>query len=99
VITTSIGYASIRHRAVEQHREWVIRRYVVTFALVTFRLLDQLSVAGHVAKDTEVSTMMAFACWAVPLLVVEPLLTCRNIVRRNRSAMSPEGNTARYERS
>ena len=38
VITTSMAYLSIRRRAIEQHREWMIRSYVVTFAFVTFRL-------------------------------------------------------------
>jgi hypothetical protein len=34
-----------------------------------------------VAKDTEIWSMMAFACWAVPLLVTEPLLQLRKILR------------------
>ncbi|HTV96425.1 MAG TPA: DUF2306 domain-containing protein [Steroidobacteraceae bacterium] len=83
VITTSMAYVSIRHRAVEQHREWMIRSYVVAFAFVTFRLLDKPLIAWNVAKDTEVWSMMAFACWAVPLLVTEPLLQFRKILRRN----------------
>jgi hypothetical protein len=49
VVTTSMGYVAIRNRAVEQHREWMIRSYVVTFAFVTFRLLDQLLIAWYVA--------------------------------------------------
>jgi len=82
VITTSMAYVSIRHHALEQHREWMIRSYVVAFAFVTFRLLDKPLIAWGVAKDTEVWTMMAFACWAVPLLVAEPLLQLRKIFRR-----------------
>jgi uncharacterized membrane protein len=83
VITTSMAYFSIRHRAVEQHREWMIRSYVVAFAFVTFRLFDKPLIALHVAKDTEIWSMMAFACWAVPLLVTEPFLQLRKIRRRN----------------
>jgi uncharacterized membrane protein YozB (DUF420 family) len=83
VITTSMAYVSIRHRAIEQHREWMIRSYVVAFAFVTFRLFDKPLIAWNVAKDTEVWTMMAFASWAVPLLVTEPLLQLRKILRRN----------------
>jgi predicted membrane protein DUF2306 len=83
VITTSMAYLSIRHRAIEQHREWMIRSYVVAFAFVTFRLLDKPLIAWNVAKDTEVWSMMAFACWAVPLLVAEPLLQLRKIRRRH----------------
>jgi uncharacterized membrane protein YozB (DUF420 family) len=82
LITTSMGYLSIRHRAIEQHREWMIRSFVVAFAFVTFRLFDKPLIAWNVAKDTEIWTMMAFACWAVPLLVTEPLLQLRKIRRR-----------------
>jgi hypothetical protein len=82
-ITTSMAYVSIRHRAFEQHREWMIRSYVVAFAFVTFRLLDRPLIAWNVAKDTEVWSMMAFACWAVPLLVTEPLLQLPKILRRD----------------
>jgi hypothetical protein len=81
VITTSMAYVAIRHRALEQHREWMIRSYVVAFAFVTFRLLDRPLIAWNVAKDTEIWSMMAFACWAVPLLVTEPLLQLRKILR------------------
>jgi uncharacterized membrane protein YozB (DUF420 family) len=82
VITTSMAWLSIRHRAIEQHREWMIRSYVVAFAFVTFRLFDRPLIAWHVAKDTEIWSMMAFACWAVPLLVTEPLLQLHKILRR-----------------
>jgi uncharacterized membrane protein len=83
VITTSMAYYSIRHRAIEQHREWMIRSYVVAFAFVTFRLFDRPLIVWNVAKDTEVWSMMAFACWAVPLLLAEPLLQLHKIRRRN----------------
>ncbi len=85
ILTTSMAYVSIRRGAVDQHREWAIRSYVVTFAFVTFRLISEQLIAWHVAKDTEVSAMMAFACWAVPLLVTEPLLQLRKILRRRPS--------------
>jgi len=82
LITTSMAWLAIRHRAIEQHREWMIRSYVVAFAFVTFRLFDRPLIAWHVAKDTEVWSMMAFACWAVPLLLTEPLLQWGKIMRR-----------------
>lgn len=39
-------------------------------------------IALHVAPATEVQTLMAFACWTVPLLLAEPLLQLRKISRR-----------------
>ena len=83
LVTTSMAYVSIRHRAIQQHREWAIRSYVVTFAFVTFRLIGEQLMAWHVAKDTEIAAMMAFACWAVPLLVAEVFLQLRKILLRD----------------
>src|SRR5689334_5485047 len=38
VITTGMALYSIRTRRIEQHREWMLRSYTVTFAFVTYRL-------------------------------------------------------------
>jgi uncharacterized membrane protein YozB (DUF420 family) len=75
------AYAAIRKRAIERHREWMIRSYTVTFAFVLFRLMDQLLTHWHVAPDDQIDAMTAWACWSVPLLLVEPLLQLRKTRR------------------
>ena len=87
VVTTAMAIASIQRRALEQHREWMIRSYTVTFAFVTFRLVEQWLRAWHVAGDDGLAVdnldiIMAWACWSVPLLLCEPLLQLRKIRRR-----------------
>jgi uncharacterized membrane protein len=73
VVTTFMAVLSICQREVRQHREWMIRSYVVTFAFVTFRFgVDALTAQGLPAPDAQ--AIMAWACWAVPLLMLEPLL-------------------------
>ncbi len=79
VITTSMALYSVRNRALEQHREWMIRSYVVTFAFVTFRLVEKLLMPLNIAAPMEVDTMLAFACWSVPLLLSEPLIQWRRM--------------------
>src|ERR1017187_9246684 len=37
-LTTSMALYAIRTRRIEQHREWMLRSYTVTFAFVTYRL-------------------------------------------------------------
>ena len=39
VVTTTMAIAAVRRGLIEQHQEWMIRSYVVTFAFVTFRVL------------------------------------------------------------
>jgi uncharacterized membrane protein len=81
VLTTSMAYAAIRRRAIERHREWMIRSYTVTFAFVLFRLADQLLTHWHFAPVDQIDAMTAWACWSVPLLLVEPLLQFRKARR------------------
>jgi uncharacterized membrane protein len=81
VLTTGMAYAAIRKRAIERHREWMIRSYTVTFAFVLLRLMDQLLIHWHVAPDDQIDAVTAWACWSVPLLLVEPLLQLRKTRR------------------
>lgn len=85
LITTGMALYAIRTRRIEQHREWMLRSYVVTFAFVTYRLTA--SALRHwiqVPEDPiadEIDTIMAWACWAVPLLIAEPLIQLRSMRR------------------
>src|SRR4051812_16266671 len=78
VITTGMALYSIRTRRIEQHREWMLRSYTVTFAFVTYRLASYwLRRLIHVPDSDvadEFDTLLAWACWAVPLLLAEPLI-------------------------
>ena len=62
--------------------EQMIRSYVVTFAFVTFRLVEKLLLPWNIAPQMELDTFLAFACWSVPLLFAEPLIQLRRIRRR-----------------
>ena len=77
--TTGMAIFAIRRSDYEQHREWMIRSYTVTFAFVTFRLVDQWLVDLRVATPDDIDTIMAWACWSVPLLFAEPLLQWRRM--------------------
>jgi hypothetical protein len=59
----------------------MLRSYVVTFAFVTFRLAEMwirpwFQVADDPVAD-DIDTLMAWACWAVPLVLAEPLIQLR----------------------
>ena len=82
IITTSMAIVAIRRRNVIQHREWMLRSYTVTFAFVTFRLFADALGRLQLASVDDASTIMAWACWAVPLLLVEPLIQLRKLRAR-----------------
>jgi uncharacterized membrane protein len=76
VVTTTMAVLAIRNRNLLQHREWMMRSYAVTFAFVTFRLGVDVLVSQGLAVGAA-QGIMAWACWAIPLLLLEPLLQLR----------------------
>jgi hypothetical protein len=78
IATTSLAFMAIKKNLVDQHREWTIRSYVVTFAFVTFRA-GQVALVGRGVELQTAIGLMAWACWAVPLLVTEVVLQGRRI--------------------
>jgi len=85
LVTTGMALFSIRTRRIQQHREWMIRSYIVTFAFVTYRLgeniMRQWFTVPEVPDADDITIMMAWACWAVPLLFAEPLIQLRSMRR------------------
>jgi hypothetical protein len=79
-ITTGMAYLAIRRRVIEQHREWMIRSYVVTLAFVFFRLFTEIMERRGV-DGLESLKAAAWLCWAVPLLLAEPLIQLRKVLR------------------
>ena len=80
--TTGMAFVAIRRKNLLQHQQWMVRSYVVTFAFVTFRLLDDAMRAGHILADDERAKLLAWASWAVPLLVAEVAIQAGAIFKR-----------------
>ena len=80
IVTTGLAFAAIRRQLYEQHKEWMIRSYVVTTAFVTFRLFFEVLRWTAIGTIVERLTAMAWICWAVPLLVTEAVLQGRKIL-------------------
>lgn len=89
LVTTGMALYAVRTRRIEQHREWMLRSYVVTFSFVTFRLSYVLvSILLHIQTiplgipgPNEVASTVAWASWAIPLLLAEPFIQLRAMRR------------------
>ena len=77
MVTTGMAFRAIKSRAIVQHREWMIRSYVVTFAFVLFRIVVAVTESMGVGTVTERLGVAAWVCWAVPLMLTEPVLQWR----------------------
>jgi uncharacterized membrane protein YozB (DUF420 family) len=86
ILTTGMALYAIHLRNIEQHREWMLRSYTVTFAFVTFRLAALwvhrwLGLTDNDPVADGIDTVAAWGCWALPLLLAEPLIQLRSIRR------------------
>lgn len=79
VVTSGMAYVAVMRRQFAAHREWMIRSYVVTFAFVLFRLMEDLNVYGSLGPSMQ-SVMLAWMAWVVPLLFTEVALQWRRSV-------------------
>jgi len=79
VTTTSLVFVAIKKGLVDQHKEWTIRSYVVTFAFVTFRV-TQIALLGAGLAQLPAIEIAAWSCWALPLLITEAVIQGRKLV-------------------
>ena len=77
--TSGMAFISVKRYLLEQHKEWMIRSYVVTTAFVTFRVLYLVLNAAGVGTQLEQLAISSWFCWAIPLLVTEVWLQARKI--------------------
>jgi hypothetical protein len=80
LVTTGLAVVAIRRQLYDQHKEWMIRSYVVTTAFVTFRILTVVLGTAGIGTPLERLALASWVCWAVPLLVTEAVLQGRKIV-------------------
>ena len=80
VTTTTLAYLAIKRSLIDQHKEWMIRSYVVTFAFVTFRVIQPALQAENIGTPLEQLAAAAWACWAVPLLIAELVIQGRKVL-------------------
>jgi hypothetical protein len=77
------AYRHIRKKEIEQHSQWIIRNYALTFAGVMLRIWAPLS--GVMGIDFLIAyRAIAWLCWVPNLLVVEWII--RRSERRQHSA-------------
>jgi uncharacterized membrane protein len=70
-----MAYRAIRHRRIEQHRQWVIRSYVLTLTFVACRTVMRLPAIEALGPEAIVATV--WASWILPLVITEVCLQWR----------------------
>jgi uncharacterized membrane protein len=76
IATASMAYISVMRGRILQHKEWMIRSYVVTFAFVTFRWLNELTFVKNMMPEFEErGPTIIWLSWTIPLLITEIVLS------------------------
>jgi hypothetical protein len=86
-LTAGMAYAAVRRHLYDQHKEWMVRSFVVTLAFVSSRLFVGVGMAAGVQDFQTAFAMAIWASWALPLLVTEVVLQGRKIL----AVRSPHG--------
>ena len=81
LITTWMAFTAIKRQLIEQHKEWMIRSYVVTAAFVAFRIIFPILQGANVGTLNEQLAFASWAAWALPLVVTEAVIQGRKILR------------------
>ncbi len=80
IITTSMAYIAIIKRNISQHKEWMIRSYIVTLSFVTFRILtDNLPFYSWGIGSEQFYPAMVWSGFVIPLLIAEVVLQSKKI--------------------
>jgi uncharacterized membrane protein len=82
MISTGLATVAICLKQVEQHREWMIRSYVLTFGFVALRIADVIFDIAKIGTIMERKATAGWLAWAVPLLITELILQGRKIFAR-----------------
>jgi uncharacterized membrane protein len=77
--TAAIAYYAIVRRRIQIHKEWMVRAYVVTFAFVTFRLLNDYYPGARLQPAGDRAVTIGWACWVLPLFFTEVVQQVRSI--------------------
>lgn len=75
ILTAGMAFIQILRGRVTQHKEWMIRSYVVTFGFVTFRFLNDMESIQSLGNFVERGPTEVWLAWAIPLLISEVFIS------------------------
>jgi uncharacterized membrane protein len=80
LVTAFLAYIAIKNRKIEQHREWMVRCYMVTLAFVLFRVVIDVLSYLKVTNEPDIVALASWISWTVPLFITEVVLQVRKII-------------------
>jgi len=85
LLSGSMVYRHIRNKEIQNHRQWMVRNYALTFTAVTLRLWLIVFQVAEV-EFIEAYITVAWLCWVPNLMIAEVIV---NRIRPNRRSAAP----------
>jgi hypothetical protein len=79
IVTTGLAVVAICQAIIPQHKEWMVRSYVVTFSFVFFEATLQILDLAKLGTTAERMVVASWVSWSVPLLVAELFIQGRKM--------------------
>lgn len=92
--TTGLAVTAICRSLIQQHKEWMIRSYVVTFSFVFFEAIIQILDLVRIGTTTERLTVASWLSWSGPLIITEAVLQGRKMFQPAAMSFTPARTTA-----
>ena len=89
--TAAMAYYAILKRRIQIHKEWMVRAYVVTFAFVTFRVVNDYYPGACLQPAGDRAITIGWACWVAPLFFMEIVSQLRSMPSSNGRGLSHTG--------
>ncbi len=80
VISAALATVAICRQMIEQHREWMVRSYVLTLGFVLLRLTGSILDTFDVGTIRDRFTFASWIAWSVPLMLTEVILQGRKVL-------------------
>ena len=71
IATAFMAYRTIRLKRIQQHKEWMIRSYIVTFGFVAFRFIDDILRDADIGTFIERAPSIIYTMLLIPLFAAE----------------------------
>ena len=71
IITAFMAYRAIKNHRIQQHKEWMVRSYIVTFVFVAFRWINNALGAAEIGTFVERAPTIIYLTIFLPLLIAE----------------------------
>lgn len=88
ITCAGMAFYAVKQRQIQVHQEWMVRTYIITFAFVTFRLLNDMGPTSRLGTDAERADVYIWASWVLPLLAAEVIM---QLTRMRRTAGAARG--------